>query len=509
MDDQPGLLAAMWRYRYSSALVVALIVALTFFVTSMSSPNATATAVIGLRTPANDNVLAPGIEGDASLARYTAQRARFINSDAVVRDVAAQIGEDDLSTVRRNLQATPSATSNIVTVTVEADDTDAAVFFANAVVTAYQTQTRVQVQTLTEAAVAAIQQQIQTTIADATADDSRVLAGSVATTVSQLQERIGDLEASRAIFDDGVEFVTESNVQSATTRGIPVRELALGVILGFGVAVSLAWWRADRDRRVVSADRAAAILGGPLLAEPTTPANFDANDASDLAQLPSADYELMWAALWHHVERGAVIVQSVGEVRSADTVVNLAAAAAREDLKVLVVDAGFVGGVITGLFGLGEAKRGLREALRADGDWRELIFEVEVEGETASRYRFDLLPVGTTGTDYVPTSKAQESLDDWRKSYDLVIIDTDPIGRGPVFSKLAVACDGLIAVVSRGADEESVRAFRRQAELVDAQVIGFAFAEQGRPWQPMPANANRADRGRRAKRQRAADEQSA
>ena len=94
MTDQngPSLLGAMSRYRVMCALIVGAVAILSVVAALLTAGGATATATIGLRTPQVDNVLVPGLQGDASLGRYTAQRARFVTSDEVMTVVADTIG---------------------------------------------------------------------------------------------------------------------------------------------------------------------------------------------------------------------------------------------------------------------------------------------------------------------------------------------------------------------------------------------------------------------------------
>src|SRR3712207_6698328 len=107
-----------------AAAMVAACVIVSAGAAFLVQPRAQAKATIALATPPAKSVLAPGIQGDASLARYTAQRAAFVRSDAVLRTVAAELGREDLTALRRDISATPSGTSNTILVVAEAD-TDA------------------------------------------------------------------------------------------------------------------------------------------------------------------------------------------------------------------------------------------------------------------------------------------------------------------------------------------------------------------------------------------------
>src|SRR4051794_8540295 len=90
-DEHPGVLAAMWDYRFMCAAIVVLVVAVSVSAGLLVQPRAQAKATILLSPPPQNSVLAPTIQGDASLARYTAQRAAFVTSDTTLSSVADRL----------------------------------------------------------------------------------------------------------------------------------------------------------------------------------------------------------------------------------------------------------------------------------------------------------------------------------------------------------------------------------------------------------------------------------
>ncbi|MGZ4804648.1 MAG: hypothetical protein ACXV9P_18760, partial [Acidimicrobiia bacterium] len=86
-----------------SAGIVLVTVLLSLGAALLVAPRSTATATVALSTPPQNSVLAAGIQGDASLARYTAQRAGFVTSDAVLLTVAKELGSKDITALRNDL----------------------------------------------------------------------------------------------------------------------------------------------------------------------------------------------------------------------------------------------------------------------------------------------------------------------------------------------------------------------------------------------------------------------
>src|SRR5207302_1845654 len=98
----------------------------------------------------------PGVQGDASLARYTAQRAAYVTSDAVLHSVAANLHRNDITQLRRDISATPSSSSNTIVIVAEAGTSREAVQLASATVAAYRSTTAQDVKRLTDAAIKSI-----------------------------------------------------------------------------------------------------------------------------------------------------------------------------------------------------------------------------------------------------------------------------------------------------------------------------------------------------------------
>jgi capsular polysaccharide biosynthesis protein len=238
-DTHPGIVEAMWRYRVMSAGIILVMVLISVATALVVAPRARATGTIALATPPENSVLAPGIQGDASLARYTAQRAGFVTSDAVLENVAAKLGSDDITALRRDISASPSATSNTVTITAEADTSEKAVALADAAVAAYRAETLNDVNRLTDAAVKSIR---------ANAEGIPATAPGASDTQSGLAIQASEIQTSSALFGDGVEFVMAPRKDAVTLPSIPLREAAIGLLLGLVLAATAAWIRADREQ---------------------------------------------------------------------------------------------------------------------------------------------------------------------------------------------------------------------------------------------------------------------
>jgi capsular polysaccharide biosynthesis protein len=237
------VLLAVGRNRWMCAAIVAICVVVALDVGLLLSPQPSATATIALKTPGQDDVLAPGASDDGSLARYTSQRAQFATSDAVLGPVATAVDLADASTVREQVDVEASPDSNVLTVTATAESADLAVQLANEVTRSYRAGTRAQVAALTKSALASIdateaQVRVATSADGATTDAS-------ASTLAQLQLRASALRTDSALLGDGVDFVVAPRDDAVLEPGLPVREMAFGLVLGLALAVGAAWLRSE------------------------------------------------------------------------------------------------------------------------------------------------------------------------------------------------------------------------------------------------------------------------
>lgn len=442
------------------------------------APRAQATATIALSTPRTAGVVSAGSQGDASLARYTAQRARFVTSDAVMQAVAEELGRSDITTLRRDVTATPAGNSNTITITAEASSASGAVALAGAVVDAYRAESGREVERLTDAALATIDQSVADIRAGLGPQPAPELVSSVASTLSQLQIQANDLATSSALFGDGVEFVVEPRLDAVSTAGRPIREAALGIVLGVVIAATIAWLRADRDRGVTSPLQPEAILDVPLLGELRAAPDLSPGDSRvDLDAMPSRDFRVVWSALLRMVRRaptGVLLVTATGPVARSTTALSVAVAAARENLSVLIVDADVENAWLSASLEVPDDAGGLRQLLLEGGDYRRQVLEVDLGGVQS----LSVLPAGrvSAGDVNVSTQMVEQQVAAWRDDYDLVVVDADQVGSGQLPSALSGAVDSLLVVIPKGTDERSLEELRRMVGLQGTPMIGYIYA---------------------------------
>lgn len=219
-----GIKAHKWIVLLSGLLMGALVAAFGW----VTAPGAVARGELGLVYPATGNVLLPAPSGDATMARFTAQRALFATSDEVLSTVADSQPGVSLDSLRRVVAVTPSKTGNAIAFTTTADTPEEAVKLTQAVMNAYRSATAADVAARSEA---------EARSWEARGDEAQA----------------NQVRLDGKAYGDGVEFEVSPSLGSTQSKSLITRETILGVLLGLGLGALLAWAIEDGRRRKVAA----------------------------------------------------------------------------------------------------------------------------------------------------------------------------------------------------------------------------------------------------------------
>ncbi|OFW38474.1 MAG: hypothetical protein A3F70_01555 [Acidobacteria bacterium RIFCSPLOWO2_12_FULL_67_14] len=159
------------------------------------------------------------------------------------------------------------------------------------------------------------------------------------------------------------------------------------------------------------------------------------------------------------------------------TAVNLAGALARgSDGRVLLIDADLRRPSVATLLGIETTGPGLADVLSGNRDAAEVFRRIEP-------FNLSVLPAGATragGTEMLRSPRLEQLLQEARREYAYVVIDTPPLL--PIFdaSVLAKLADGVLMIVA--ANQTPRKLLAEALNLLDpAKVLGIVFNQDDRP----------------------------
>ena len=475
MDDPtaPGLLSAVWRYRWMVALCGLLGLLLAAIAGIVFVPKGSAEALIALKTPTSRSVIASGIQGDAALARYTSQRALFATNDDVITAAVATLPGWTAAQLENAVTVTPSANNTSFTIKVNAANPQQAVDAANALVDAYKSASLTQVKDATTATVDPIAKNILALQARLNSNASSQEKLAVAQTLTSLQQQQSAIESDSAVFGDGVDFFQNATLAAATGQKIPYTQLAVGLLVGLLLGMGLAWWRADNNRRVERPGQPAELLETELLGELADLRRPITSD-SDRAAILQGTREIL-APVLGRVVPGSILVTS-GAHRAGATVAasGVAAAAAAEGLRVAIIDGDMVTGGLSAQLGLPADSPGL---VQAAGDPECDLGQVMQIVEITPGVKVAALAYGeaSPGMPGVNATSLRAFMTRLRTTFDVVVVDAPTARHDYVASVLAGIVDHVVVVVARGTLTADLDDLDKLLTASRASVTGYIY----------------------------------
>jgi Mrp family chromosome partitioning ATPase/capsular polysaccharide biosynthesis protein len=484
MDEQsaPRIFDALRRYRTSSLVIVLVAVVLSVAVAFLANHQSTVTARIVLKMPEKAGITGTDAPSESTFVRYVKQRALFVTSDRVLGDTKARLHlSEPVDELRDAITVTASDTGESITVTASADTTAQASGIANAVISSYQDQSRAeQLSAATRALQTLGEQRAEVVRNIPDGPGGSTLSDAAAQTLSDLDTQSAQIRLSTSQFGNGVSFVDKASADDTGPLGGMARDAGIGLVLGVLLAGAVAWFRADRDRRVREFDDLGEA-DEPLLGEIEVLTGQQRLGLHDLSAPPLRSYRFAASGLRTVVGRGVVVVTgtALGD-GSTTTTLQLASAAARDGARVLVVDSVLRSHELSDILGLDHDPEGLtalaggatslQECARAVYLGQDIVFWAVPAGRNAERAR-----------DHLQSTMLERSIMEMRSQYDLVLVDSAPLTGAPEITPIIRQSDGVVVVVRRNSKVRSLSKLREQLKLFGGTIAGyvFTFAGQG------------------------------
>jgi capsular exopolysaccharide synthesis family protein len=289
-------------------------------------------------------------------------------------------------------------------------------------------------------------------------------ADSVSRTIEQLEQTDSQAPGAKIV------ATVTKRASVPTSPSSPRRNLdaALGLVIGLALGLLVAIYRQQTRARIERPrDVQAATDAVPLSVIPrrdTKRLTFAGKRPADATF--GRLYERLAVAAGGRLPHLVLVTSPVAKVGRSAVACNLAAAAARAGMRVLLIDADLHSAGATALLGM-EPVDGLKQVL-GGAPLDEIVRHSDAGG-------FDVVPglVESNGAWLVTASSLRDRLAQLHDRYDLVLVDTAPLEDAADAFLLARSADAVLTVVRRS--RTTVEQLSRTVEVlstIDAPFLG-------------------------------------
>ncbi len=293
-----------------------------------------------------------------------------------------------------------------------------------------------------------------------------------------LLQRYRELNASAGISSSNIAIIDRAEAPTTPSSPNVPRNLALGLLLGLGLAGVAVFMRDQLDDVIHTPEDVEdkldlALLGVVPRAEEGTPLEALDNPKSPIAEA----YNSMRGALLYSTPQGLpkVIVVTSAQAHEGKSTTSFAIASgfARIGMKPLLIDADLRRPALDKLLGI-RAERGLTDLLVSQADPASSILTIKDHG-------FDLLPTGPlppSPSELLSSPRMAQLLEMFAESHDVVIVDSPPVLGLADAPMLAAIADGTVFVVEaeRGRSG-SLKAALRRLRSMKPVLLGAVLAK--------------------------------
>ena len=397
--------------------------------------------------------------------------------------------------VGRKLGSVPSVSAaevgqtNVIAVTATAANPARAASIANAYANAFVANQRSAAIDNLTAAETQLSQQISTIDAQAKSLESNPAAAAQVTALltqeAALKEQLAQLQVSGAVTNGGVQVVTPATAPSAPSSPKPSRNAVLGFVLGLLLGIGMAFLMEHVDdtvhekedlERLVPGARVLALI--PMVGSWKNKGRTFVVTKVEPNSIASEAYRSLRTSLQFiasETEAKVILVTSPAESEGKTaTVANLGVVLAKAGERVAIVSSDLRRPRVGHFLGLDE-QVGLTTVLLGQRQLDEVLQAVP---------GFGGLSVLATGerpedpTGVLSSHRLAEVLDDLRRRFDVVLVDSPPVLPVTDAVILAQAVDATLLVVAAGQTRgKDVRRAIEALSLVQATVVGVVLNE--------------------------------
>jgi capsular exopolysaccharide synthesis family protein len=309
-------------------------------------------------------------------------------------------------------------------------------------------------------------------------------AGPRGEALSRSAEKLGILTSLQT---GNAELVQPADLPTSPSSPKPVRNGILGAILGLLLGIGLAFLLERLNRRLRDPDEAQEAFRLPVLsAVPESKAIMASNDGTTAAELPFVENEsfrMLRASLrYFNVDsdvRSVLVASDTASVGKSTVAWNLARVAATGS-RVVLLETDLRNPSIAHQHGLNSVP-GLSAVLTHQVELEEAIQTMSVasgaNGAEGGEQTLDVIVAGANPpnpAELIESKAMSDVLSQLTERYELVVLDTAPLGVVSDAFPLLREVDGVIAVARLGrSTRDSAERLRDQLERLDAPLLGI------------------------------------
>lgn len=267
-----------------------------------------------------------------------------------------------------------------------------------------------------------------------------------------LQERAHTLSLLSELGYNNAEVAQEASVPSSPSSPKVTKDTAIGALVGLIVGLFIAFVVERFDRRIKSSEELEALYALPLLG--VVPKS-SALSRSPLPPSEAEAFSLIRAHLrFFSVDRDVrtLVIASPQPGDGKTTIAHhLAEAAARLGSRVMLIEADLRQPTLAARLGIGSGP-GLADVLIGASAMNDAVRvkALGAQGESDDGHRLDLLAAGTARPpnpgELLESRMMSSVIDQARSAYDLVVIDTPPLGAVSDAFPLLTKVDGVVII---------------------------------------------------------------
>jgi non-specific protein-tyrosine kinase len=482
VENLTGTANILWRGKYLlvAGLIMGLVGAIIATKSSTKVYQATGLIQVASDTPsAGAEVLGLQQASQDLASTYST----LITSRSFLARIRNQVGGGRYSTsdLASNVSASAvtqnTQNTNLIEITAQGSSPEAARLLAQQVSQAF-------VQTISQDTAARAQQQqtqLQSRITALTAQINRISpsagaqsdeVASLKATRAALTTEMANAIATAAGREGSVEVVAPAIASDLPVKPRPLLNYALGIVLGLMVGIGAAWLRSVLDRQLHSSEEIEALTGAPLLA--SVPLRRDAG-ADDLVTREAYDLlrtNLTFLSVESRLSVLTITSSESGEGKTA-TAEGLAYAATRRDLQVLLIDGDLRTGALSGRLGAG-GRPGLVNVVAGQATAASVLMNV-----TPNLTLLPAGPIPPNPPSVLASTTMANLVRTLRDSFDLIVIDSPPVGHLADAALLAALSDASILVARAGyTDRSAITAAVAALARTPAPIVGTVVFER-------------------------------